>query len=73
MKTTKTVMVAMVAVVTALATATETEDSTPLDTTGGHTINVAAGDTLVYSGKITGPETILLAASPCRKDMWTRR
>ena len=54
MKMTKTVMVAMVAVVTALATATETEDSTPLDTTGGHTINVAAGDTLVYSGKITG-------------------
>ena len=36
------------------AMATETEETTTLDTTGGHTITVAAGDTLVYSGKITG-------------------
>ena len=44
----------MVAAATALATAAETEDSTPLDTTGGVTLNIAAGDTLIYKGKISG-------------------
>ncbi len=36
------------------AFAAETEDNTPLDTTGGKTLNVAAGDTLIYKGKISG-------------------
>ena len=34
--------------------ATESETSTPLDTTGGVTLDVATGDTLIYTGKITG-------------------
>ena len=43
------------AIFTSLALyATETETSTPLDTTGGHTIDVETGDTLIYKGKISG-------------------
>lgn len=54
MKSIKTIMALVVAVALDVAMAAETEETTPLDTTGGHTINVSAGDTLVYSGKITG-------------------
>ena len=38
--------------------ATDSEISTPLDTTGGRTIDVATGDTLIYRGKITGNGTL---------------
>ena len=41
--TTKTVMAAIVAVATVVVMATETEVSTPLDTTGGATLDVATG------------------------------
>lgn len=56
--TTKTVMAAIVAVATVVVMATETEVSTPLDTTGGATLDVATGDTLIYTGKITGSGTL---------------
>ena len=54
MKLLKTMLAMTCAAALNVALATETEETAPLDTTGGHTIDVASGDTLVYSGKITG-------------------
>ena len=50
---TKTVTTVLVAA-TLSAFAAETTDNTPLDTTGGVTLNVATDDTLIYKGKISG-------------------
>lgn len=49
----KTIL-ALIVVAANVVTATETEYPDPVDTTGGYSIDVPAGETYVYSGKITG-------------------
>ena len=48
------IMLAMLVIAANEVTAAETEYPDPVDTTGGYSIDVPAGETYVYSGKITG-------------------
>lgn len=54
MKLSQTILTLTGSIALSAAMATETIITDPTNTTGGVTFNVAAGDTLVYSGKITG-------------------
>ena len=54
MNTIKSIAVYFAILASLAVCAADSEISTLLDTTGGHTIDVATGDTLIYTGKITG-------------------